>query len=156
MPSRIGRQHWISSDGLLALLASLKSRRTCSSRLTWWSSGRMFSDSPGSLASSAAMHNSLQFLRAPSALEHLLGLACREYCVAVLVTSAAKPRGILHFFVLTEALPRLTARKAATIEPTIQVPISAVTALNDNAPNNSTILSSIRTTSISGEACPQE
>ncbi len=68
-------------------------------------------------------------------------------------THLVKPRGILHFFVLTEALPRLTARKAATIEPTIQVPISAVTALNDNAPNNSTILSSIRTTSISREAC---
>lgn len=77
------------------------------------------------------------------------GMACRECCVAVRVTAATKPRGILHFFVLTEALPRLTARKAATIEPTIQAPISAVTALNDNAPNNSTILSSIRTTSIS-------
>src|SRR5882762_1662962 len=39
------------------------------------------------------------------------------------------------------------ARKAATIEPTIQVPISAVRALNDSARNDSTVLSSIRTTS---------
>ncbi len=104
----------------------------------------------------ATLFSSCEFLRAPSALAKQCissGLACREYCVAVRVTSATKPRGILHFFVLTEALPRLTARKAATIEPTIQAPISAVTALNDNAPNNSTILSSIRTTSISREVC---
>src|ERR1700680_2415020 len=37
----------------------------------------------------------------------------------------------------------LTARSATTIGPTIQEPISKVTALKNKVPNNSTILSSI-------------
>jgi hypothetical protein len=42
------------------------------------------------------------------------------------------------------ALPRLTARRAITIEPTIQEPISKVRALKKRLTSSSTILSSIR------------
>jgi hypothetical protein len=102
-----------------------------------------------------ALHNSLQFLLAPSAIRHFLRKFgfCREYCGYRTGHLNHQTEGRLHFFVLIVALPRLTARKAATIEPTIQVPISAVRAVKDSAPNNSTILSSVRTTSISSGAC---
>jgi hypothetical protein len=49
--------------GFVVLMASLKSRRTCSSRFRdWLSFCRIFSNSSGSFAASAALHNSLQFL----------------------------------------------------------------------------------------------
>ena len=50
----------------------------------------------------------------------------------------------LHRLVLAVALPRLTARTAATIEPTTQEPINKVRALNNRSPSNTTVLSSIR------------
>jgi hypothetical protein len=78
---------------------------------------------------------------------------CREYGGCRPGRLSQETGELLHFFVLMVALPRLTARKAATIEPTIQVPISAVRALKDSAPNNPIILSNIRTTLISSEAC---
>jgi hypothetical protein len=53
--------------------------------------------------------------------------------------------GLLHLLVLTAMLPRLTARRAATIEPTIQEPITKVRALKNRPPSNSTVLSSMRT-----------
>src|ERR1700733_2118473 len=54
-------------------MASLKSRRTCSSRFrAWLSSCTIFSSSSGSWAASAALHNSLQFFRSLSAMLHFL------------------------------------------------------------------------------------
>jgi hypothetical protein len=47
------------------------------------------------------------------------------------------------------ALPRLTARRAATIEPTIEKPSSKSTPSENRPPSNSTVLASIRTLSAS-------
>ncbi|MGA7927950.1 MAG: hypothetical protein WCA20_18420 [Candidatus Sulfotelmatobacter sp.] len=58
------------------------------------------------------------------------------------VTSATKPKTFP--FVLTVALARLTALRAATIEPTIQKLTSKGRALKPRPPNNSTVLSSMR------------
>src|ERR1700719_1352050 len=55
-----------------------------------------------------------------------------------------KTRQRFHLLIFAVALPRLTARRAATIEPTIQEPISKVTALNNTSPSNSTALSICR------------
>jgi hypothetical protein len=43
------------------------------------------------------------------------------------------------------AVPRLTARKAATTEPTIQKAISKITAIKNRPFSMATVLSSIRT-----------
>jgi hypothetical protein len=48
--------------------------------------------------------------------------------------------------VVTVALPRLTARRAATIEPTIQKLISKGRAIKHKPPSNSTVLSSMHAT----------
>jgi hypothetical protein len=61
----------------------------------------------------------------------------------------------LHPLVLTAALPRVTAHRAATIEPTIQEPINRVRALNSRSPSNSTTLCSIRNPSVSSSVCPK-
>jgi hypothetical protein len=53
----------------------------------------------------------------------------------------------LHHFLVATALP-LTARRAAAIEPTIQEPISKVRTLKTKSPSNSTVLSSIRASSL--------
>ena len=51
---------------------------------------------------------------------------------------------LLYSLVFTVALPWPTARSAATIEPTIQEPISKVRALNNRPASNSTTLPNIR------------
>jgi hypothetical protein len=61
----------------------------------------------------------------------------------------------LHPLVLTAALPRATAHRAATIEPTIQEPINKVRALNSRSPSNSIALCSIRSSSVSSSVCPK-
>jgi len=55
----------------------------------------------------------------------------REYRGAVIRDGhfSHEPEDILHLLVLTVTLRRLTARRAATIEPAIQQPISKVRAL---------------------------
>src|SRR5258708_38757399 len=47
---------------------------------------------------------------------------------------------LLHLLVSTARLPRPTARRAATIEPTMQEPISKARALKNRPPSNSTRL----------------
>jgi hypothetical protein len=49
----------------------------------------------------------------------------------------------LEGLMLTVARLRLTARRAATVEPTIQKPISKSRALTNKPPSNSTVLSSM-------------
>ncbi len=52
---------------------------------------------------------------------------------------------LLHFRVLPIALPRLTARRAATIEPMMQKLIRKASALKHRSPSHSSALSSMRT-----------
>jgi hypothetical protein len=59
--------------------------------------------------------------------------------------SATKTEDLLHLPVLTVELPWLTARSAATIEPTIQELIIKVRAIKNTPTSNSPMLSSIRT-----------
>jgi len=72
---------------------------------------------------------------------------CREYRACVIRDShfSHETGGLLHLLVVTAVLPRLTDRRAATIEPTMQEPITKVRALKNKPPNNSTVLSSMRT-----------
>ena len=60
---------------------------------------------------------------------------------------------LLHLLVPTVWLPRPTARRAATIEPTMQEPISKARALKNRPPSNSTLLFSICISPFSSGVC---
>jgi len=56
-----------------------------------------------------------------------------------------KPEDLFHVVVFTLVISRLTARRAATIEPTTEEPTSKVRAPKERPNSNSTMLSSMRT-----------
>jgi hypothetical protein len=101
----------------------------------------------------------LQFLRSSSPLAHTFESLASITNIAVAVIRDRhfkdETEDFLHLLVFTVALPWLTARRAATIEPTMQEPISKIKALKNRPPSNSTTLSSIRTSLVCSSGCPE-
>jgi hypothetical protein len=62
---------------------------------------------------------------------------------AVIRIGAAKHKASFTFLEVAIVLPRMTAHKAATVEPTIQVPTKKVRAAKNRFPSKSIALSSI-------------
>ena len=117
----------------------------------------IISNSSGSLASSAALHNSLQFLRSPSATIHSLRTFgfCGIWWLPSAETIISDETEYPHFLVLTLVLPRLTARRAAIIEPAMQALISKARALKPRPPSNAMVLSSMAGLSVSSGLSPK-
>jgi hypothetical protein len=62
---------------------------------------------------------------------------------AVIRVGTARQNASFTFLEVTVVLPRMTAHKAATVEPTIQVPTKKVRAAKNRLPSKSIALSSI-------------